>query len=275
MAHGYEMAAFDMDGTLLNDDKNVTPATLAAIRRAAAAGKVLAMNTGRCYIELTDYIERLPEIQYVNCLSGALVVDTRTGETIYENTVRPETVLQLMDLTADEDVMLHLLSRVSHTGEYHVHHMDTYQMGVYQPMFERLCTTAEDIRAYYRETPFPVHKVNFYHRSVADREVTRARIEAAGIPVTLADAEIASLECSPPGVGKNTGLEAIAANLGFTMAEVIVVGDAGNDRAGLLAAGLPIAMGNATPDIKAICQAVVADCNHDGCAEVIERYLLS
>lgn len=275
MAHTYRMAAFDMDGTLLNDEKRITPATIAAIKRAAAAGKVLTLNTGRCLLELTEYIDLLPEVRYVNCLSGALVVDTWTGETIHSAEVPQETVLQLMDLTADEDVMLHLLSRASYARNDHILRMDEYQMGVYQPMFLRLCTRVEDVREYYCKEPFAVSKVNFYHRSVADREVTRRRIVEAGIPVTLADAEIASLECSPPGVDKGTGLAALAAHLGFTMEDVIVVGDADNDREGLLAAGLPIAMGNATREIKAICKATVADCNHDGCAEVIENYLLS
>lgn len=274
MAHTYRMAAFDMDGTLLNDEKRITPATIAAIKKAAAAGKVLTMNTGRCLLELTEYIDLLPEVRYVNCLSGALVVDTWTGETIHSAEVPQETVLQLMDLTEDEDVMLHLLSRASYARTDHILRMDEYQMGVYQPMFLRLCTRLEDVREHYCKEPFAVSKVNFYHRSVADREVTRRRIVEAGIPVTLADAEIASLECSPLGVDKGTGLSALAAHLGFTMEDVIVVGDADNDREGLLAAGLPVAMGNATPEIKAICKATVADCNHDGCAEVIEHYLL-
>lgn len=275
MAHTYRMAAFDMDGTLLNDDKQISPATLAAMHEAAAAGKILALNTGRCLVELTEYIDQLPDVRYVNCLSGALVVDAMTGEQIYSAEVPEETVLRLMDLTADEDVMMHLLSRASYARTDHILRMDEYQMGIYQPMFLRLCTKVEDVRAYYCENPFAVSKVNFYHRSLADREVTRQRIEAANIPVTLADAEIASLECSPLGVHKGTGLVALAAHLGFTMEDVIVVGDADNDREGLLAAGLPIAMGNAAPEIKAICKAVVSDCNHDGCAEAIEKYLLS
>lgn len=274
MTHNYRMAAFDMDGTLLNKDHQITPGVLAAIRKAAAAGKILALNTGRCLVELTEYIEMMPEVRYVNCLSGALVLDTWTGETIFSAEVPEDTVLQLMALTEDEDVMFHLLSRNSYAQADCIAHMDTYQMATYQPMFQRLCTRAEDIRAYYRKAPFAVNKVNYYHKSPADREITRARVEAAGVPVTLADAERTSLECSPPGIDKGVGLSMLAERLGFTMADVIVVGDADNDRAALQVAGLPIAMANATPAIKAICKAEVADCNHDGCAEVIERYLL-
>lgn len=275
MAHSYRMAAFDMDGTLLDSNHRITPGVLAAIQEAAAAGKILALNTGRCLVELEEYIRILPDVRYVNCLSGALVLDTWTGETIYSREVPVETVLELIALTEDEDAMLHLLSRRSNSQADYIAHMDVYQMGTYQPMFERLCQGAADIRAFYRSAPFPVNKVNFYHRNTADREVTRARIEAAAVPITMAYAEQTSLECSPLGVSKAAGLSALAEHLGFTMEDVIVVGDSDNDRAALEAAGLPIAMDNATPEIKAICKTVVADCDHDGCAEVIERYLLT
>lgn len=275
MEHSYRIAAFDMDGTLLNDEKQITPATIAAMRRAAAAGKVLALNTGRCPSELREYLEILPEVRYVNCVSGALVMDVRTGETIYSAPVPQETVLALMDLTEGEDAMVHLLSQASYVDEDHLMRMAEYNIGEYQPMFLRLCTRLGDVRTDYRKAPFPVYKVNFHYRTADAREAARIRIEEAGIPVTIAYAERTALECSTLGVSKAAGLAALTMHLGLAMDDVIVVGDNDNDRAALQAAGLPIAMGNATPGIKAICKAVVADCNHDGCAEVIERYLLA
>ena len=54
-----------------------------------------------------------------------------------------------------------------------------------------------------------------------------------------------------------------------------MVGDADNDLAGLRAAGLAVAMGNANEHVRRICHVVVADNNHDGCAEAIEKYLIA
>ena len=59
-----------------------------------------------------------------------------------------------------------------------------------------------------------------------------------------------------------------------TMEEAIAVGDEGNDLAMVAAAGLGVAMGNATAAVKAAANIVTADCDHDGVAEVIEHYLL-
>ena len=52
------------------------------------------------------------------------------------------------------------------------------------------------------------------------------------------------------------------------------MGDEGNDLTMVEAAGLGVAMGNATAAVKAAARAVTADCDHDGVAEVIENYLL-
>ena len=62
--------------------------------------------------------------------------------------------------------------------------------------------------------------------------------------------------------------------LGLTRAQVMAVGDSGNDCAMIEAAGLGVAMGNATDDIKKIADVTTDDNNHDGVAAAIENYVL-
>lgn len=56
---GYQLIAFDMDGTLLNSQKQVSAGSLAAIDRALAAGKQVILCTGRGLAELADFAELL------------------------------------------------------------------------------------------------------------------------------------------------------------------------------------------------------------------------
>lgn len=79
---------------------------------------------------------------------------------------------------------------------------------------------------------------------------------------------------SAPGCDKGVGLEKLCACLNLPMEQTIVVGDADNDLEALKKAGLAVAMANAGEAIKAVADVVVADCDHDGCAEAVERYLL-
>ena len=148
-------------------------------------------------------------------------------------------------------------------------HMVDFHMGIYQGMFDRICTPVDDMPAFARANEGAVCKVNLYHRSVESRERTRARLEEAGLAVQLAYAEETSLEVSPAGVSKAEGLSRLCDYLGITLAEAVAVGDAPNDTQALQVAGLPVAMGNATPDIKALAKMVVADNDHDGIAEVV------
>ena len=62
---------------------------------------------------------------------------------------------------------------------------------------------------------------------------------------------------------------------GTAIEQTIAVGDADNDTMALKTAGLAVAMGNATEPIKALADVIVADCDHNGCAEAIDKYLLA
>ena len=77
------------------------------------------------------------------------------------------------------------------------------------------------------------------------------------------------------GIDKGVGLKKLCEHLGLPLEQTIAVGDADNDTMALKTAGLSIAMGNATEPIKALADVIVADCDHNGCAEAIDKYLLA
>ena len=84
----YQLIAFDMDGTLLNGQKEISPACIHWIHQAALAGKTVILNTGRCPAELEEYFSLLPDLTYVNCVSGALVYKRRRDAPSIIHTVR-------------------------------------------------------------------------------------------------------------------------------------------------------------------------------------------
>ena len=271
----YELIAFDMDGTLLNSRKEITPLTLAALNRAADAGKKIALSTGRCRPELDSYLSLIPKIRYLICTSGALVYDVYTQEEILKRSLEPSLVKELLKLAIKEGAMMHLLDRESIVQTDQFQHMERYGMGVYKPMYERVVTAWDNLYETYCASPFPVEKVNFYHTDLESRERTRRRIEEAGFPVILADAERGSLEISAAGVDKGSGLRKLCERLNIPVSRTIAAGDADNDISILKAAGLSVAMGNALPHIKELADVTVSDCDHDGCAEIIGSWLLA
>ena len=270
----YHLVAFDMDGTLLNSKKLIAPECVNSIKEAMQQNKIIIFNTGRCLAELEEYFNELDEIQYLNCISGALVYDRKNDEIIYSNYLAPKIVKQLFQIGSQEDTMIQLLTQKSIIQSDKLDQMDNYHMGEYLEMYQRVVEKWDDLQQKYFEEPFPVGKLNIYHTSPIARERTKERIVKAGLTVEMANAEATSLEISAQGVNKGIGLEKLCEHLHIPLASVIVVGDGDNDIMALQVAGLAIAVENAN-QVKDMCDLIVGDNDHNGCVEVIEKYVLN
>lgn len=92
--------------------------------------------------------------------------------------------------------------------------------------------------------------------------------------IVLVDGGFANLEFTAQGVSKATGLRFLTDFLGLSMEQVMAIGDSENDAEMLRAVGLGVAMGNASPSVKALADAVTDDNESDGVAKAIRNYLL-
>lgn len=271
----YKLIALDMDGTLLNTKKEISPVTLAMLHRAEAEGKEIVLSTGRGVAELQEYEEKLKVVRYLNGTSGAVVYDWKEKKVVVENPLDPEELKMILNAGKKEDAMVHLFTvEQALIQRSHLDHLEEYHMGVYRNMYETMAKKVDNIYTYYAEHPFPVTKCNLYHRCVESRARTEKRLKEAGLSSAMVHSEITALEFNAAGVNKGAGLLQLCNHLNISPDEVIAVGDADNDLEVLKIAGLAVAMGNANEKVKALADVIVADCDHDGCAEAIEKYLL-
>ncbi len=268
----YRLVAFDMDGTLLDSHKYISKAMQLAVGQAVEQGAVIILNTGRCMAELTEYLELLPKVRYINSISGGLVYDRMEKCDIYSSALEIDTVRKILRLVETEDVMIHFLDKKSVVQRDKVPVMEKYHMEVYQDMYERVTDQWEDIVGQYLAAPFSVPKLNLYHTSPEARERTRQKIQAEQLDVELVDAEMTSLEISAKGTDKGKGLEKLCEFLNIPLSQTIVVGDADNDIEAMKKAGLAVAMKNANERVKALADVIVSDNDHDGCREVLQNY---
>jgi Cof subfamily protein (haloacid dehalogenase superfamily) len=91
---------------------------------------------------------------------------------------------------------------------------------------------------------------------------------------TVARSQAYYCDVTPPGIDKGRLVDLLAERLRVPREEIAVLGDMGNDVEMFRRAGFPIAMGNATPEVKALAQAVTASNDADGFALAIERHIL-
>lgn len=268
----YNLIAFDMDGTLLNSQKQISQGNLKAIKDAVKAGKHVGLSTGRNMQELKTTIEDVPELSFVIAISGALITDIKSGKRIYSKAIPEDIVAKLFERTRSFDCMIHIHSDISLVQADKESHMADYNMGVYQGMFDRLTVKADSIEDYWAKERVPVYKFNYYCRSPRQRLEMHELLK--DLPVTIAYAEDASLEISPLGVSKGSGLKALCDYYGIDIKESIAVGDAENDLEILKVAGLPLTMANSKPQVKKLGYTELASNDDDGCAEAVYKYLL-
>lgn len=269
----YELLALDMDGTLLKSDKTISPVTLTAIREAVEAGTAVILSTGRNYAELFDYPELKTMLEYGILNSGAVIYDFVHGKPAATRLLEPATVRNVMKAAMKYDTMIHVhtVDNTYALGEQ-IDRMPEYHMAVYQPMFRKSCVPVSDIFTCTEEHIHEVSKICIYFRDTPPRELLRKELE--GGPVELVYSEATSLEVTTPGVTKAYGLQLLCDHMGIRPEQSIVVGDSDNDLEILEAAGLAVAMGNANERVRACCDIVTEDNDHDGIASVIRKYLL-
>ena len=98
--------ALDLDGTLTNDEKVVTPRTRAALDAAAAQGVTIVLASGRPTAGILPLAKELGLDKKGGCIlsyNGGKIVDCRTGETLVEKTLDPALVPGLCDFAAAQD----------------------------------------------------------------------------------------------------------------------------------------------------------------------------
>mgnify|MGYP004456780733 FL=1 len=267
------MIALDMDGTVLNDEKQIDKETKEAIQDALTAGVEVVFCTGRSLAEMRDILVQFPNMNYLCGESGALVVDLKNGKILHRDEIDRQTSELLMEASQRKDVMVCTFSEgVCWVKRECMLRMDHYQMEPYQKIYEKICRTLEsDVLETLLEENRPIEKINLYHTGRQERLETRKWLAGQQIKAEMVDSEMSSLECSPLGVSKATGLKNLCAKLGIELEQVVMVGDADNDIEAMKVAGLAVAMGNANEHVKKICDLEVADNNHQGCAQAIRH----
>ena len=90
------MILTDLDGTLLRDDKSVSPAAMAALRRASEAGAEAVLATGRFFAGIPQELRDLPFLRYFILMNGAKIYDRQEDRTVYRAEISLEEIFDLI-----------------------------------------------------------------------------------------------------------------------------------------------------------------------------------
>ncbi len=269
----YKLIAFDLDGTLLNSQKEISQPTLEALKKAADEGKEIAIATGRSLSGVMPYMDQLSMVHFGILSSATIIYDFWEEKVISMDNIAWDHMYDIADAVEKEDVMLLMMSEgVGLLDKEKAQHLETFHMEQYEKLYRENATMVENPVEMLKNANRKYEKINLYHTSQKARLRSRHRLEH--LPLELVDSEETALEITPIGCSKGTGLRKICRYMDIPMKQTIAVGDADNDLSILETAGLGVAMKNANKRVKEAANVVVADNDHDGCKQAIEKYLL-
>lgn len=270
------LIATDLDGTLLRDDKTVSPRTVAALAAAEEAGIEVFFVTGRPARWMDVVSDHLHGHGLAICGNGAAVVDLHGGPGNHRFVkIRELAVPDALDVVRVlREAAPGTSFAVERTGG--LHHEPTYPPLHLDPG-ESVAAAEKLLTADFAGSTVadqPVLKVLAFHPELdPDAFLALARDAVGELAAITRSSPSALLEISGRTVSKASTLELCCADRGISPAEVVAFGDMPNDMEMLTWAGASYAMGNAHPDVLAAATGVTATNNEDGVARVIEDIL--
>ena len=177
----YQLLATDLDGTLLNQKKELTSANKDMINRALDAGVTVVFSSGRCLEEMRDLIPCFPKMRYAICLSGGCVFDLKENRPLFETPYDRKILEAQYDFCREKDAMgMILTGRNLYLEERFYGHLDLVNMGHYSRSYEKYVTWVPDLSKIVYDRSIPIDKFNFYFRKEGEREECFRVFEAEG-----------------------------------------------------------------------------------------------
>lgn len=240
----YKVLALDLDETVLTPNKEISEKNRMWITRAAEAGVVVVLTTGRG-LQRVEQVRKELDLESPMVLANGAEVWSKPGELVKRYYIGQKDIR-----------MLHALAIESGGKFWGYNDTDHIKM--------------EDWTDDTFETNF--FKFGISHKDVQIVQQLRDELKKwETINVTWSSNWI--VEISLAGVSKATGIQRLCDYLGIEMADVMAIGDNQNDLELIQSAGLGVAMGNAENVLKRAADQITRTNEEDGVANAIQNYL--
>ncbi len=259
---------FDLDGTLLNDEKNISPRTRKALETCVAHGNIFAISSGRAYSSIVKIVERLGLEDcspIISAYNGSQIYDWKTKKMLHSAKLSTDIIAIVRDIAKEMGVHLQSYSEttvLSETVNKHVTFYSEYVKMNYEILPD---IAAEGLDSY------KLLAIDLDNHSLLEAFQQRIEEKCRG-QIQCFFSNNWFLEILPYGTTKGTALEFICKQEGIDIAYSYAFADAENDLAMLHAAHYPVALSNAIPAAKEAADFITfTDNNHEGLAPFLEK----
>ncbi len=267
----YKLIAIDIDGTLLNDRREVTDEVREAIIAAKKQGVKIVLCSGRAVGGVTLFLEELKlngDDDYIIALNGARILKAANNEVIDKRTLGLNDLKDLYALGREldthtiffDDTSIYSLHKYIH--KYTVQAAFLSQVKLFYCGIDEVADDCDISQILFVDDP---ERMGTVFASLPD-EIKNKYTIVRSTPYYI--------EFLHPEATKGNAVKILAEKLGIRREEVMCIGDGGNDLSMIQYAGCGVAMGNATDELKEHADYITLSNNESGVAYAIRKLVL-
>lgn len=261
--------ALDLDGTLTNEEKVITPYTFDILMRAQEQGTRLILASGRPPFGIRPLASQLHLAEHggmILCYNGGHIEDCSTGKTLFQITLGEELFAEMLEFQKLSGMTL----MTYHEDKIYTEHGDDRYVA--QASRNNKMEIVE-VKDFLHDVPRPLYKCLM----VGDPAIVpeweakmKAHFEGR---MTVCHSTPYFIELLPLGIDKGDSLAEMLPQLGFTTDNLMTFGDSNNDMGMIKRAACGVAMGNSEQAVKDIADYITDDNDHDGVGKAVNELL--
>ena len=271
-----KLVASDLDGTLLNKNKEITPRLFEALEKLNEIGVYFVPSTGRPFGTVPQAIKELPFLKYVITSNGATIYDAEKKENIIENYLTPEAVDAVIKIARELPILVeYFIEGKAYIAKSVYDDLTPYDLTESHTKYVlNSRTPVEDFWGEMKRNDSVLENINLVFKDMDMRKQVWDELKATGLASVTA-ATTKNIEITSLYATKAKALEKLCDVLGFTRENVLAMGDGDNDMPMIQFAGIGVAMANGEEHIKAAADIIADDCNDFGAAKILEQIIES
>ena len=269
-----KIVALDLDGTLLDSEKNLSNVNREALEEAAARGVEIVPTTGRFFGAMPESIRSMPFVRYAITINGAQVYDRVSEQAIVREEMPLAKTLEIMRFLDGFDVIYDCYQdnwgRMTKSMQDRA--ADYAPDEHYLKMIRELRKPYPDLKKYLEGNGRDVQKVMVFARNLDVRsQIAAGLVERFG-DVAVTSSTFNNLEINSSSANKGTALVRFAEHLGLGAVNCMAFGDGMNDLSMIKAAGVGVAMANACAEVRDAADSVTLSNDDDGVAAALRGF---
>ena len=290
----YKLIAIDLDGTLLNSQGEISDENRLYLKKAINSGIEVVLASGRPIDSVENLSLEIGANRYLISGNGSVVYGIQEKEILYNKFLSKAQVLNIIKMCKDNSIYCNVYTENEIIAESLNYNILFYyrenankdeekrtKINIVNDMYKYI--ESSQVEKYLKITVCDDSQLIFNSilrklKTISDVDVldvshmSRKIIKDGTERIQI---EYFYTEITNRNVNKWEAIKYIIEKDGIAPEEVVGIGDNINDKEMIEYAGLGVAMGNSSPDVKAVAKIVVADNNSDGVAEAIKKYILN